>query len=113
MNVLRVKPGATFGIIAPAGFAILSALQQATQKCAIDLTISSGDDGPHSGPQDPHKTGEAYDVRSHDLTPQQKTSVLNAVMAVLGWERFYGFLESEGTDKEHFHFQRAKGTVYP
>jgi hypothetical protein len=34
-------------------------------------------------------------------------------MTYLGWDRFYGFLESPGTDNEHFHVQVKKGTVYP
>jgi hypothetical protein len=112
-NVLRTKDGAQFSVIAPAGFCILSALQQATQRLALDLTITSACDGEHSGPEDPHHRGEAYDVRSHDLTEHQKLSVLNTVMGVLNWERFYGFLEAPGTDNEHLHFQVKKGTQYP
>ncbi len=113
MNVVRVKPGVEFAVIAPGGFAILSAFQQTAVRCALDLEITSGTDGEHSGPADPHKRGEAYDLRSHDLTPQQKTSVLNSVMTDLGWECFYGFLEDAGTADEHFHFQVKKGTTYP
>jgi hypothetical protein len=113
VNVVRSKLGVQYLPIAPGGFVILSAIQQACERCALNLTITSGSDGEHSGPGDPHHRGEAYDVRSHDLTPQQKTSVLNAVMTILGWERFYGFLEAEGTENEHFHFQVKKGTEYP
>ena len=34
-------------------------------------------------------------------------------MLILGWDNFYGFLESPATDNEHWHFQVKKGTVYP
>ena len=113
MNVIRVKPGVEFKVIAPGGFAILSAIYQAAVKVGVDLTITSGSDAEHSGPNDPHHSGQAYDVRTHDLTQDQKGCVLNWIMMVLGWERFYGFIESPNTDVEHIHVQVKKGTSYP
>ena len=113
MAVVRVKPGVEFAVIAPAGFRILSAIDQVTAKCSQDITITSGSDGDHSGPSDPHHTGEAYDVRSQGMQPSDKTNFLADVMTVLGWDQFYGFLEAANTDNEHFHFQRKKGTTYP
>jgi hypothetical protein len=111
--VVHVKPGVEFAIIAPGGFAMLSALHQAAVHCKLNLTITSACDGEHSGPQDPHKRGEAYDVRINDLPGDEKFAVLEAVMNVLGWEHFYGFLEDPYTENEHLHFQVRKGTVYP
>lgn len=113
MGVLRVKDGAQFTRIAPGGFRILGALDRACQQLGLDLTVSSACDGAHSGPDDPHHSGNAYDVRSHDFDAPTKAKVLAEVMGLLGWERFYGFLEAPGTDNEHFHFQVKKGTVYP
>lgn len=113
MGVVLVKSNVLFTVIAPAGFRILSAIDQTAQKLDCDLIITSACDGEHSGPSDPHHTGEAYDVRSHDMSPEQKDRVLAQIMNYLGWDRFYGFLEVPGTDTEHFHFQRKKGTVYP
>jgi hypothetical protein len=113
MNTVQAKSTALFTKIAPAGFRILSAIDQASQKLAMDLVITSACDGEHSGPADPHHSGEAYDVRSHDFTPDEKDKLLATVMAVLGWDYFYGFLEAAGTDNEHFHFQRRKDTTYP
>jgi len=107
------KSGVLFTVIAPGGFRILSAIEQAAKALNCDLVITSGCDGEHSGTNDPHHRGEAYDVRSHDMSPEQKDAVLARVMNVLGWEKFYGFLESPGTDNEHFHVQVAKGTTYP
>jgi hypothetical protein len=112
-TVVKVKDGVSFAIIAPGGFRILSAIDQASRRLVLDLVITSGCDGEHSGPADPHHRGEAYDVRSHDFTPDQKNGILSNIMATLGYENFYGFLEAPGTDNEHFHFQVKKGTVYP
>lgn len=113
MNVVLVKDNVLFTKIAPGGFRILSAIDQVAAAYALDLTITSGCDGMHSGPSDPHHRGEAYDLRTHDMTAQQKQDVLDKLMALLGYEHFYGFLESPGTDNEHIHVQVKKGTQYP
>lgn len=112
MNVVRVKPGVLFTTIAPGGFCMLMAIQQATAACGLDLTITSACDGEHSGPNDPHHRGEAYDIRTHDMTKEQKTEVLVFITSTLG-SAFYGFLEAPGTDNEHIHVQVRKGTTYP
>ena len=113
MAVIRVKEAVSFAVIAPAGFRILSAIDQTAAKLGVDLIITSACDGEHSGPTDPHHSGEAYDVRSHDFDQDTKDKVLANVMTILGWDSFYGFLEAAGTDTEHFHFQRKRNTVYP
>jgi hypothetical protein len=108
--VVRVKPGVLFTVIAPGGFEILSALTMAAGTAGHDLTITSACDGEHSGPDDPHHRGEAYDIRTHDLP--DKTAVLEDIIQLLG-ARFYAFLEDPDTDNEHIHAQVAKGTTYP
>lgn len=113
MSCLYVKQNVEFTKIAPGGFRILSALDQTTAKLGIDLVLTSACDGEHSGTNDPHHRGEAYDIRSHDLVAIDKDRVLATVMSLLGWDCFYGFLEAPGTDNEHFHFQVKKGTEYP
>jgi len=113
VGVVRTKPGVLFTVIAPGGVRILSAIDQTAAKLDADLTITSACDGVHSGSGDPHHRGEAYDVRSHDFLAEQKQFVLDQIMEILGWERFYGFLESPGSDNEHYHFQTKRGTVYP
>lgn len=112
MNVVRVKDGVQFTVIAPGGFCILAAIQRAAIMCIVDLTITSACDGVHSGPTDPHHRGEAYDIRTHDMSPGQKSDVLGEITRTLG-ERFYGFLEAPGTPNEHLHVQVARGTAYP
>jgi hypothetical protein len=109
---IAVKSGVEFAVIAPAGFLILEALKTASKTLAFDLTLTSGTDGVHSGPMDPHHLGNAYDVRSHDLAPDARAKVVDAVMAGLGWQHFFGFLEAPGTPDEHFHFQSKRGTTF-
>lgn len=113
MGVLRVKSNVQFTVIGPGGFRILSAADQFVAKQDYDLVLTSACDGEHSGPADPHHFGNAYDVRSHDFSLDQKDAIIAQIMNVLGWDHFYGFLESPGTDNEHFHFQVKKGTIYP
>jgi len=109
--MIHLKPGVTLDRIAPAGYVLLTALKESARQLGHDLTITSGDDGTHSGPLDPHKWGEAYDVRSHDLPVDIKARLVPLMMDILG-ESFYGVLESVGTSHEHFHFQRTRGTVF-
>ena len=107
-----VKPGVLFDVIAPAGYKILIALKSASKALNLDLTITSGTDGQHSGPLDPHHEGEAYDIRTHDFDGPTKTAVLQAIMQPLGWDRFYGTIEAPGLANEHIHCQRKIGTRY-
>lgn len=119
--MLQTAPGVEFQIIAPAGFEILRALAAVSNKLGLTLTITSGTDGIHSGPSDPHHRGEAYDVRSHDLVDTQ--AVLTAIMDELGQPspssggyvtaKFFGWLEAAGTDNAHFHFQLRHGQIFP
>lgn len=107
---LKIKPGVEF-VVAPAGIAIIQALKNTSKILGLDLTITSGSDGIHSGPNDPHHKGEAYDIRSHDLQPNDRRRVLSIVMNQLGNE-FFGFLEDEHTSNEHFHIQLAKSIEF-
>lgn len=112
MGVVRTKPGVLFTMIAPGGFRILSAIDQTAAELGWDLLITSGTDGEHSGPNDPHHRGEAYDIRSHEFNAEEKDKIVSTLRRILG-ERFYVFLESEGTPNEHIHAQILKGTTYP
>lgn len=112
-RVVRVKDGVQFTKIAPAGFRILEAISATARHVGFDLCITSACDGEHSGLNDPHHRGEAYDVRSHNLTAEQKTLVLGYLGTQLRLDQFYFFLESPNTDNEHIHIQVKKGTTYP
>lgn len=129
-NRVRVKPGVQFTVIAPGGFRLLGAIERAARVVGCDLTITSACDGVHSGPDDPHHRGEAYDIRTHDLDEGQKGAVLAVMLAYcrlddeppaekvagvpfsLATQKFFGFLEAPGTDAEHLHVQCRKGEAY-
>lgn len=114
MSVVRMKDGVQFYVIAPAGFRLLSAIDQTAAALGRDLVITSACDGEHSGPADPHHAGEAFDIRTHDFPNEElKQLVLDGIMRRLDAEHFFGFLEAAGTENEHIHVQRKKGTVYP
>ena len=126
MNVVRVKAGVRFDVIKPAGFRILSALDQAAQICSVDLEITSGTDS-HAAP-DPHALGEAYDVSVKALTGSQIVEVRRTVTMMLGpaftvlYEvpflpadpalQAIAYVNREATGP-HFHIQRRKGTIFP
>ena len=113
MGVVRVKDGVQFTKIAPAGFRILAVVTSVADKLTHDLRITSACDGPHSGPNDPHHRGEAYDVGSKELGEEEKPLILQSFQDRLEADHFYCFLESPDTDNEHFHLQIKKGTTYP
>jgi len=110
-SVIRVKEGVLFTVISPGGFEIFSALSVAAAELGHDLTITSACDGLHSGPDDPHHFGRAYDVRTHDLTDPKLA--LSYIMNYLDETKFYGFIEDGGTDNEHVHVQVRHGVEYP
>jgi hypothetical protein len=111
MGVIRIKDGVLFTKIAPGGFRILSALDVVAEPLTYDLEITSACDGVHSGPDDPHHSGNAYDIRTHDLPDKQET--LKSIQFELGDVHFYAFIEAGGTSNEHIHIQVKKGTVFP
>jgi len=104
--MIKLKEGVEFSVIAPGGFFILQALKKTSRNLDIDLTITSGTDGVHSGPDDPHYHGEAYDIRSHDI-PDNKKQVIYMLNMTLG-NKFYAFLEDPDQSNEHIHVQVAK-----
>lgn len=115
MGRLLIKPGVSFGPMTPAGARILEVLKRLTQSYTFDVVITSAADGIHSGPTDPHKTGEAFDLRTQTLTQAQKTLLVRDLQHELynpEQRRFYAFLEGAGTLNEHIHVQRRAGTTY-
>ena len=115
MGVLRVKPGVGFGaVLAPAGARILDVVKRLAAGYPFDVTITSARDGTHSGPGDPHHSGQAFDFRTHGLTDDQKALLLRDLHEALYKtpRKFYAFLEAPGTPNEHIHCQRRKGVTY-
>jgi hypothetical protein len=131
MPVLRCHPDChvTFGVIRPAGFRILGAIDRVARTWVRDLYLTSGTDGTHIGTPDPHLLGEAYDLMSHDcVSIGEKQDLVKHILLELleapgealvaassGWatDHFFGFLEQPGQAGEHIHVQRRKGQVYP
>ena len=113
MNFIRTKEGVRFDTIAPGGFRILSALQEASDVLGKDLTITAGTDGVHSGPNDPHYRGCAYDVRTMDLPADVAEKLQSLLEDKLGPD-FTVILETSGphTTAPHMHIQVKKGVVY-
>ncbi len=122
---LLVKDGVRFDRIARAGARILGALDTVARTFGRDLTITCACEG--HPPTDPHTLGEAYDVRTHDMLNEEvKLRILSSVMELLcepgestfhiaggiASTHFWGWLEHPGTDAEHLHIQRRRGTAY-
>lgn len=130
MNVVKVAKGRNvkFATIAPAGFRILGALDTLCRLRNIDIEITSGTDGTHSGPTDPHYKGEAFDIRSNSMpNTVYRQDIVREIINLLrdhaedvpfevsgGWavKYFFAFLENEGTPNAHIHIQRRKNVVY-
>lgn len=127
MGVIRFKDGVLpIGRIDPAGARLLGSIDRIVRSMHGDLTITCADkDHPAS---DPHTLGRAYDIRTHDLTTDQKQFLVrgllldlqeaesDAPIAVSGGyatTRFFAFIEDPGTDNEHCHAQQRKGVSYP
>jgi len=124
--VVRVKPGVRFAVIAPAGFRILSAIVQTTQRLQMDLEITSGTDS--HAPPDPHASGEAVDVSVRHLTYSQIASVVATLRGILGplFTVLYetptaptdsavhaiAYVNPRATS-DHLHIQKRKGTIFP
>jgi hypothetical protein len=112
MGILKLKDGVILGKeLAPAGARILDVLKRIVSGYSFDVTITSGRDGEHSGPADPHHKGEAFDLRSKDLTLVQKRQLVEDLSTGLG-KRFFAFVEQPRTPNEHIHVQRKRATVY-
>jgi hypothetical protein len=108
---VRVKPGVQFTVIDPGGFALLAAFHHAAQVLGRDITISSACDGTHSGPEDPHHLGKAYDLRISDIPDPEL--LLKTLQEFLGSAWFFVWIEDAGQPNQHIHAQVRKGIVYP
>lgn len=133
MGLLTIKPGVQLDQMTIAGALIIAALFRTAVRLQLALIVTSGTDGEHSGPADPHLRGEAYDVRSQTFTGDQKALVLATVLDCLAeftgalggrahvdatpsgmaTDLFFGFLETAGQPREHFHFQLRRGMRMP
>lgn len=122
---LRHTPNVTFERIAPGGFRILAALDDATQTIGQDLTITAGTNDHATGR---HPLGEAFDIRSKDLDVATILRVYDVLHVRLG-PLFTVLYETPTVPSdarlrpiatvnpkasaEHFHVQVKRHTDYP
>lgn len=126
MNVVRVKPGCLFAIVAPGGVRILGACDQVARDAGVDLEISCGTEGHLA--DDPHTKGEAYDVSVHGFSVDEVLDVRSRLMQQLGARFTVLYEEHEKptdprlaaicyVDKNatapHLHVQVKNGVSYP
>ena len=123
--VVRTTRAVRFATIAPAGFRILAAIDAATKVFGMDIVITSGTDSHTTGR---HPTGEAYDVRTIDISPAVVVKLYRHFQRVLG-ARFTVLYEAPTlpTDEtlaaittvnkhatgSHLHIQVKRDTTYP
>lgn len=111
---VRVKDGVRFDRIAPAGFKILSVIQNATFIFDVDMVITSGTDS--HPPNDPHTEGAAYDIRTSNIPDKTVLDIVKYLRANLGPAFFVQYeskLINPNATAPHIHVQRKAGTVYP
>lgn len=68
-----------------------------------DITVTSGNDSKHKKGSK-HYTDEALDIRTKNLTRDEKHALCTAVQSRLG-EDYQVFLEFEGGPQEHAHIE--------
>lgn len=125
VHVLRCKPGVTFACIAPGGFRILAALDNAAKVMSVDLIITAATNDHTTGR---HVSGEAIDISTRDLTPQMVQRLKRVLEQALG-DRFTVVFETPTLPTDpilqsiawvngdatgaHLHIQVKKATTYP
>lgn len=123
---VRVKDDTVrFDRIAPAGFRLLEAISRTARAMRRDLTITCACEAHEKNT--PHDLGEAFDLRCHDIQPDEKQALLRRLMfelsdgsedqpeevsVGLATRRFYGQIEHLGEPTEHLHIQRRRNTEY-
>lgn len=115
MAKLTALPNVEFAVIDEATIYLLATLQKyaATLDMVDVLVITSGSDGAHSGPDDPHHLGHALDLRTHNFpTRADRFALASQLEARLG-KFFFAFVEDPDSPNEHVHVQVRKGCVYP
>jgi hypothetical protein len=106
MAELHTKVGVELAIIDEVTLDMLFGILAAAKSCGLSVvTITSGSDGVHSGPNDPHHFGHALDVRVHDFPASvPPATFLASLLSVIG-PKYFAFIEDAGTSNEHLHVQ--------
>jgi hypothetical protein len=116
--------------LAPAGVRILGVLDALARRLQYTIVVTCAD--KEHGPADPHSLGEAFDIRTHDMSDDAKQALFHELMIELADDpiadapkvlttvnmpnlattRFYAQIEHAGQPNEHLHVQRRNNTVY-
>jgi hypothetical protein len=107
--MIYLKPGVvTDGLSFQMGVAIGAAVALKRELFRKDMTITSGHDSTHN-PGSKHYKGEAIDIRSVDLTPEQVHVYFDALNSALDPLGFDVVLEGAGatavTTAPHIHIE--------
>lgn len=121
------KDGVKFDVIAEGGARILTALARYAAKVSFPIVISCGSEG--HPPDDPHSTGNAFDVSLKTLPNSQAILAARASLVQDLGSMFtvlfecpekpddpllqsIAYINPEAT-APHFHIQVRKGAAYP
>jgi hypothetical protein len=104
--MILTKDSVRFRLIRSETLRLMQIADEAYKKHGFQLTITCGTDG--HPPDDPHFNGYAIDMRTHGIPEASKAAILQYMVEEAGPD-YYIFLESPGTDNEHFHGQLRKG----
>jgi hypothetical protein len=104
--MINVKPGVVFKVFTEEIEHVLAVVRKTWKRYAPGVvpTITSANDGKH-GMNSKHYSDSALDLRSKNLTEQQKDEIFLALHSELYRRGFDVLLEARGTDNEHFHVE--------
>jgi hypothetical protein len=106
---VTLKPGVRVTGIKPELVVALMVAQSMFDGVQATMTVTSLVDGAHSQ-NSLHYKGFAVDLRSKNLSDDQKGTVLQALKSALGSD-FDIILEGVGTPNEHFHLEYDPETL--
>lgn len=104
--MIAVKDSVRFKRITPEILYLLPVIVEVWKKYAPETVpvITSANDSTHSA-NSYHYTDYAIDVRSKNLSQEQKGSILAGVKLRLAGLKYDVILESPGSENEHFHLE--------
>lgn len=103
--MINVKDGVRFKVLLPCIYDIFPVLVEIWKdKSGKKATITSANDSTH-GQKSLHYENRAIDVRSQDLSEQEKDTILSALKSKLNPIGYDVILESRGKTSEHFHIE--------
>ena len=110
--MIIVKLGVRFSAFRSEMYHLWEQFERVFSQYGLPMRITCGTDGHLD--TDPHSHACAYDLDTHDvpgqlreLTPDEKHSLVTSLTTVAG-PTYYIFLENEGLETEHIHWQVRK-----